>query len=126
PTERSPRREGGARIDLPHADSPLVFTEPSGISFGLVARGTTAARQLALADAGGGTAPWTASIDPQTTPHGVSLALSAPTAAAGTTLGVTLTVAADAADGDGQGFLLLTRRPHVPRVPSWLPRGGPQ
>jgi subtilisin family serine protease len=119
-TELTPLREGGGRIDLPRADNPLVFTEPSGLSFGLVARGTTAARQLALADAGGGTAPWTASIDPQTTPHGVSLALSAPAAAAGTTLGVTLTVAADAAEGDAQGFLRLTRGSDVRRVPYWL------
>jgi subtilisin family serine protease len=119
-TELTPLREGGGRIDLPRADNPLVFTEPSGLSFGLVARGTTAARQLALADAGGGTAPWTASIDPQTTPHGVSLSLSAPTASAGTTLGVTLTVAADAVEGDAQGFLLLTRGSDVRRVPYWL------
>jgi subtilisin family serine protease len=119
-TELTPLREGGGRIDLPHADNPLVFTDPSGLSFGLVTRGTTSARQLALADAGGGAAPWTTSIDPQTTPHGVSLALSAPTAAAGTTLGVTLTVAADAAEGDAQGFLLLTRGSDVRRVPYWL------
>jgi subtilisin family serine protease len=119
-TELTPLREGGGRIDLPHADNPLVFTDPSGLSFGLVTRGTTSARQLALADAGGGAAPWTTSIDPQTTPHGVSIALSAPTAAAGTTLGVTLTVAADAAEGDAQGFLLLTRGSDVRRVPYWL------
>jgi subtilisin family serine protease len=119
-TELTPLREGGGRIDLPRADNPLVFTDPSGLSFGLVARGTTSARQLALADAGGGAAPWTTSIDPQTTPHGVSLSLSTPTAAAGTTLGVTLTVAADAAEGDAQGFLLLTRGSDVRRVPYWL------
>jgi subtilisin family serine protease len=119
-TELTPLREGGGRIDLPHADNPLVFTDPSGLSFGLVTRGTTSARQLALADAGGGAAPWTASIDAQTTPHGVSLALAAPTAVAGTTLGVTLTVAADAAEGDVQGFLLLTRGSDVRRVPYWL------
>ncbi|MDX6455642.1 MAG: minor extracellular serine protease Vpr, partial [Gaiellaceae bacterium] len=119
-TELTPLREGGGRIDLPRADNPLVFTDPSGLSFGLVTRGTTSARQLALADAGGGAAPWTTSIDPQTTPHGVSIALSAPTAAAGTTLGVTLTVAADAAEGDAQGFLLLTRGSDVRRVPYWL------
>jgi subtilisin family serine protease len=119
-TELTPLREGGGRIDLPPADNPLVFTDPSGLSFGLVTRGTTSARQLALADAGGGPAPWTTSIDQQTTPRGVSLSLSAPTAVAGTTLGVTLTVAADAAEGDAQGFLLLTRGSDVRRVPYWL------
>jgi subtilisin family serine protease len=119
-TEVSPLREGGGRIDLARADNPLVFTDPSGLSFGLVARASTTARQLALSDAGGGTAPWSASIDPSTIPHGVSLSLSAPTAAVGTTLGVTLTVAADAAEGDGQGFVLLSRGSDVRRVPYWL------
>jgi len=68
-TELTPLREGGGRIDLPHADNPLVFTDPTGLSFGLVTRGTTSARQLALADAGGGASPWTASIDAQTALH---------------------------------------------------------
>ena len=119
-TELSPLREGGGRIDLVRADNPLVFTDPSGLSFGLVLRGSTSARQLALTDAGGEGATWTASIDAQTTPHGVSLSLSAPVAAAGTSLGVTLTVSADAAEGDAQGFVLLTRGSDVRRVPYWL------
>jgi subtilisin family serine protease len=119
-TELSPLREGGGRIDLVRADNPLVFTDPSGLSFGLVTRGTTSARQLTLTDAGGGGAPWTPSIDPQTTPHGVSLSFSAPAAAPGTTLGVTLAVAADAAEGDADGFVLLTRGSDVRRVPYWL------
>ena len=50
----------------------------------------------------------------------MSLSLSASTVAAGTTLDVTLTAAADAAEGDAQGFLLLTRGSDVRRVPYWL------
>ena len=48
---------------------------PDRLSFGLVQRGGTASRQLALADAGGGPAPWAASVAPQATPAGVTLAL---------------------------------------------------
>ena len=36
------------------ADNPLVFTDPTGLSFGLVKRGDTVTQQLAVTDAGGG------------------------------------------------------------------------
>ena len=39
--EVSALREGGGRIDLARADNPLVFTDPTGLSFGLVKRGAT-------------------------------------------------------------------------------------
>ena len=118
--EVSSLREGGGRIDLPRADDPLLFTSPTGLSFGLVKRSTTATRQLTLTDAGGGSAPWSVSIASQGAPAGVSLQLSAPTATAGTTLGVNVTVAADAAEGDATGFVVLTRGSDVRRVPYWL------
>jgi len=113
-------REGGGRIDLVRADDPLVFTQPTGLSFGLVKPGVTATQQLTITDAGGGAAPWTAAIAPQAGMHGATLALSAPTAAAGTTLGVTLTTSADAAEGDSTGFVTLTRGADVRRVPYWF------
>jgi subtilisin family serine protease len=119
-TEVSVLREGGGRIDIPRADNPLVFTDPTGVSFGLVKRGLTATRPLALADAGGGAAPWTATVAPQAALTGVSLSLSAATVAAGSALTITLTVAADAAEGDADGFVLLTRGTDVRRVPYWL------
>jgi len=118
--EVSALREGGGRIDLVRADNPLVFTEPTALSFGLVRRGTTAARQFAVSDAGGGPAAWTASVAPQSTAKGVSFSLSAPTAATGTTIGLTATIAADAAEGDAVGFVNLTRGSDVRRVPYWL------
>src|SRR5438105_1963296 len=40
-TEVPSTREGGGRIDLVRADNPLVFTNPTGLSFGLVRRGTS-------------------------------------------------------------------------------------
>src|SRR4029078_10276223 len=38
-TEVTTLREGGGRIDLPRADNPLIFTDPTGLSFGLLKRG---------------------------------------------------------------------------------------
>src|SRR5439155_23810505 len=73
-TEVPSTREGGGRIDLVRADNPLVFTNPTGLSFGLVRRRTSTTMQLAVADAGGGPAPRTVSLAPQSTPHGVTLA----------------------------------------------------
>jgi len=118
--EVSALREGGGRIDVARADNPLLFTDPTGISFGLVKRGTTMTRPLALSDAGGGPAPWAATIVPQSTPSGVNLSLAVPLTGAGSTLTVTLNIAADAAEGDAVGFVQLTRGTDVRRVPYWL------
>jgi subtilisin family serine protease len=118
--EVSALREGGGRINVARADNPLIFTDPTGISFGLVKRSTTSSRPLALIDAGGGSAPWTATIVSQSAPNGVNLSLAVPLATAGSTLTVTLTVAADAAEGDAVGFVQLSRGADVRRVPYWL------
>ena len=117
--EVSVLREGGGRIDLVRADNPLVFVDPTNIAFGLVHRGSTATRPLTLVDAGGGPAPWTATLAPQATPTGVTLSLSAPTAAVGAPFGLTLAVGADAAEGDAVGFVELARGSDVRRIPYW-------
>jgi subtilisin family serine protease len=113
-------REGGGRIDLVRADNPLLFTDPTSLSFGLVKRGAHASRSIALTDAGGGPGPWTASIAAQSTSRGAALSLSAATVAAGSTLDVSLTVDAAAAEGDATGFIELTRGADVRRIPYWF------
>ncbi|HZR94186.1 MAG TPA: S8 family serine peptidase [Gaiellaceae bacterium] len=117
--EVSVLREGGGRIDLVRADNPLVFTSPTSVSYGLVKRGTTTTQQIDVADAGGGPAPWSASVAPQATPAGVAVAPAAATVTPGTPVGLTLTVAADADEGDAVGFLLLRRGTDTRRVPYW-------
>jgi subtilisin family serine protease len=124
--EVSPLREGGGRIDIPRADNPLIFTDPTGLSFGLVKRGDTATLQLAVTDAGGGPGPWTVSIAPQAAPAGTTLAASLATVAPGSSVAVTLTVAAGATQGDATGFVVLTRGSDVRHVPYWLRVEVPQ
>jgi subtilisin family serine protease len=118
-------REGGGRIDLPRADNPLIFTDPVGLSFGLVKVGETATQTLGVTDAGGGPAPWTVTVAPQSAPVGATLT-AAPTVVPGTPVTVTLTVAADAAEGTSTGFVTLTRGTDVRRVPYWFRVEKPQ
>ncbi|MGH2933762.1 MAG: S8 family serine peptidase [Gaiellaceae bacterium] len=114
-------REGGGRIDLPRADNPLVFTDPTGISFGLVSTGTTAVRTVQVSDAGGGPEPWTVSVQQQATPPGTVLETSTtPTVVAGGTVELHLSASPTAAEGAGAGFVLLTRGTDVRRVPYWF------
>jgi subtilisin family serine protease len=118
--EASTLREGGGRIDVAAADQPLVFTQPTGLSWGLVRRGSATTQQLAVTDAGGGSARWSVSVGFQTKPAGATLAPGAPTVVAGTSLPLTLTVGPNAVDGDGTGFVLLTRGSDVRRIPFWF------
>jgi subtilisin family serine protease len=124
-TEVTSTREGGGRIDLPRADNPLLFFDPTGVSFGLVKRGATVTREIAVTDAGGGALPWTVSTLVQAAPAGATLAVP-PVAIAGTTLPVTLTVTASGADGESTGFVVLTRGTDVRRIPFWYRVATPQ
>jgi subtilisin family serine protease len=125
-TEVSPLREGGGRIDLPRADDPLVFTDPTSLSWGLVRRGTVGTRQLLVSDGGGGLDPWSVSIAVQSGLPGATVAPTATSVVPGTTIGVTLSVASDATEGDESGFVLLTRDADVRRVPFWFHVEAPQ
>ena len=111
-------REGGGRIDLPRADQPLVFTDPTGISFGLVATGTRTAN-LQVTDAGGGSGDWSVAFAAQAAEPGVTVT-APPTITVPGTLPVTLTVAGGAPERDLTGFVTLTRGSDVRRVPYWL------
>jgi subtilisin family serine protease len=111
-------REGGGRIDLVRADNPLLFTDPTGLSFGLVKVGTTATQTLNVADAGGGPTPWTVTVASQLAPAGSTVAASAPTVTVGSS--VDLTATAGATQGEATGFVVLTRGSDVRRVPYWF------
>ncbi|TMM09718.1 MAG: hypothetical protein E6F98_14045 [Actinobacteria bacterium] len=113
-------REGGGRIDLPRADAPLIFTQPTGLSFGLVPVGTDRTASIQVTDAGGGPAPWTVTIQPQLAPSGILFATTTPVVAPGAPVDLTLSVTPTAADGEAVGFVVLTRGSDVRRVPYWF------
>ncbi|HVS86213.1 MAG TPA: S8 family serine peptidase, partial [Gaiellaceae bacterium] len=118
--ELGPAREGGGRIDLVRADQPLIFATPQNLSWGLVKDGFSGTKTVAITDAGGGAAPWTMSVVTQSSPAGVSVAPTAATVSAGENLGVALTVAKNAPEGDASGWIVLTRGADVRRIPFWL------
>jgi subtilisin family serine protease len=114
--EATPLQEGGGRVYLPRANAPLVFASPSSISFGLLKPGESKTITVALSDAGGGAGPWTVSLAlAQGTRPTVSPAATVPG-----TLDVTAAVGAGATEGDGTGFVVLTRGLDTRRIPYWL------
>jgi hypothetical protein len=113
-------REGGGVVTLPRADAPLVFASPSGLSFGLVRRGTGATRTVTLTDAGGGAGDWAVSVQLDATLPGVVAATTASTLTVPGVVGLSVDTAAATAQGELSGYLVLTRGADVRRVPFWL------
>jgi hypothetical protein len=124
-SEVSASREGGGRIDLVRADNPLVFVAPTGLSFGLVTRGQTMTRTFDVSDAGGGPLPWSVSVAAQNSPTGSALAVPA-TVVPGTTVTVTLTSTPTAVEGEGVGFIVLSRGADTRRMPYWFRMEAPR
>jgi subtilisin family serine protease/CBS domain-containing protein len=107
----SEQRTGGGLIYLPRADRPLLFAQPSALSFGLVRPGRTLQARVRLADAGGGAGTWLDGSTPVTVPGTLVVQLRAP-----------------AAEGDVSGAIELRRGDDVRRIPYWfrveIPRLG--
>jgi subtilisin family serine protease len=120
-------REGGGFVNLPRADNPLLFAAPTGLSFGLVRPGAAAlTRTVALADAGGGAAPWTVGVVEQQG-HDPAVAVAVPaTATVPSSLTVSLTVGASAVQAEHTGFVVLTRGADTRRIPFWFFVSKPQ
>ena len=113
--EVSVLREGGGLIDLVRADNPLLFAEPSSITFP-VDGGTV---PIQLSDAGGGAGTWRVSAPLQEKHAGVSLSVDSTVSVPGE-LSVTATVAHNAPNGDVTGFVLLTQGENTRRIPFWV------
>jgi subtilisin family serine protease len=112
-------REGGGLIYLPAANDPLIFSSPTGISFGLVKVGTKAARTVQLTDAGGGAGPWTVSVAVQNPTGGVSVTAPTTVSVPGS-VSVQASVAASAKEADVTGFVVLQRGSDTRHIPFWL------
>ncbi len=111
-----PTRAGAGLVDIAAADDPLLRATPTGVSFGLVGAGSTISRPVAIDDAGGGPAPWTASVESNDAPSGTRVAVTPTVSAPGT---LTLTLDAGNADGEVSGDVLLRRDGVTRRVPLW-------
>lgn len=113
-----PQFVGGGLVSLPAADQPLVFTDPSGLSFGLPRPGSQTTRAVQLTDAGGGAGTWQVSIDDWSGLVGAQVVVP-PSIDVPGTLTVALSATPGAAQGDASGYVTLRRGADVRRIPFW-------
>ena len=112
-------RQGGGRIDLLRANDPLIFTAPTGLSFGLVRPGESATRSFSVTDAGGGAGVWSVAVAQQT--GAGSVAVTAPgTVTVPGAVAVRAAAAGSATPVDATGFVVLSRGGQTRRLPFWL------
>jgi hypothetical protein len=117
-------REGGGSVNLPRADAPLLFAEPSGLAFGLLRPGASAVGRISLADAGGGAGAWTVVVEPQTAPSGALVTAPAAASVPGE-LVVTAASTPQAAQGEAIGHVVLVRGTERRRIPYWFRVAAP-
>ena len=117
--EASTTRQGGGLVTLTRALRPLVFTAPTTISFGFLRPSATASRTVDVSDAGGGTGPWTVSVEPQRPDPRVTVT-AAPALVVPGRLTVTAAATASAPVVEQTGFVVLTREGERRRIPYWL------
>jgi subtilisin family serine protease len=108
-------KEGGGVVDLVKADVPLLFASPTALSFGRLGPGVSAARTVALTDAGGGAGAWSVSTEVQRGDGRVSVPASVTVPGA-----LTVTATGGQATGDETGFVVLSRGTDVRRIPFWF------
>ncbi|HET7130536.1 MAG TPA: S8 family serine peptidase [Gaiellaceae bacterium] len=113
-------RDGGGVIDLPRADVPLLFADPTGLSFGALATGAGASRTVALTDAGGGAGDWAVTV----VQSGAGTIAVPPTVTVPGQLAVTATGGPRA--GELSGYIVLTRGTDVRRIPFWFLTTAPK
>jgi subtilisin family serine protease len=116
-------REGGGLIDLVAANTPLVFAQPTDLSFGLLAPGKNTSRSIQLADAGGGGGQWTVTVAPQTSAAGSTLTAPPTVSVPGR---LDLTATAGTAEGDSMGFVVLRLGSVTRRIPYWFHVADPK
>jgi subtilisin family serine protease len=114
-----PQFQGGGVVSLVRADQPLLFAEPTGLSFGLLSRGSTVRGAIRLDDAGGGAGTWqVAEVRPSASTGAASLVLPATIEVPGE-LPYELATPTTATEGDVTGYILLRRGTDERRVPFW-------
>jgi minor extracellular serine protease Vpr len=132
-TEEAPVTLGGAGlVDLPRAAQPLVFTQPSSLSFqDLDVNHGADSRALVvrITDAGDGAGTWQVGLEPQAATSGASMDLSpALTLAPGGEADLVAVArgSAAAAAGEDYGFVVLRRGTETRKIPYEFYVGRPQ
>ena len=113
-----PEFQGGGIVALGKADAPLLFADPSGVSFGLVGRAARAQAQVRLTDAGSGAGAWQASVTRRESPAGARVTVPASVTVPGTLTLQAVTTRA-ARQGVLSGYVELRRGGDLRRVPYW-------
>jgi subtilisin family serine protease len=119
--EVSPLREGGGRIDVAAADKPLLFAQPTNVSFGLARPGSAPLmREIELTDAGGGAGTWSVSLAFSSSVSGARVTVPSQVTVPGAfSLAAKATAAAKA--GDEDGFIVLRNSAGITRrIPFWM------
>jgi minor extracellular serine protease Vpr len=123
-TQEAPvTEEGGGLVWLPQATNPLLFTQPSTLSFEDLAVGTGTSQKpllVQVTDAGGGSGVWSVSVVAQAATTGASLAVpGSVTVAPGGTVDFPLAAvaSADATQGENYGFVILQKGTTTRRIP---------
>ncbi len=115
----SPPFQGGGVVALAKADRPLLFAEPTAVSFGLLARRSSLIGTTLLSDAGEGAGTWqVAGVQSPASRAGGALVLPASVEVPGT-LSYEVVVPASAKLGDLTGYIELRRGVDVRRIPFW-------
>ncbi len=118
-TEAPTTREGGGVINIPRANTPLIFDAPTTVSFALMRRSTTATRSVTLTDAGGGAGAWGVFVAQQDPEEGVTVTAPTTVTVPGQ-LQLSAAVGTSAAESDQTGFVVLTQGSNVRRIPYWF------
>jgi subtilisin family serine protease len=113
-----PRFQGGGVVALQRADRPLLFADPTAISFALMGRGLELSRTVGLDDAGGGSGTWSVASVVRGIGRGVRLTVPQTVTVPGE-LNVSVLVGAGAAAADLDAYIELRRGSDVRRVPLW-------
>ena len=121
--EASALLQGAGFVNIPAADAPMLFTEPSSLSFGDLQVGASRATKqllLSLSDAGDGAGTWSVELRPQSASAGFAFDFpSLVTIGPGGSASIPVTIVGEpgAAAGDNVGYLVLRRGAVTRRVP---------
>ena len=113
-----PEYQGGGLIALAKADAPLLFAEPTGVSFGLVGRAARMRAQVRLTDAGSGGGTWQLSVARRESPSATRVSVPATVTVPGT-LAIQAVTARAAKQGVLSGYVELRRGGEMRRIPYW-------